>query len=188
MLFMSSSSSSSELSLPSSIGPHSLRSVTSESGISRPYSGLGSSRDTQQLLWLSYLTIFQKQWVKSNSTGRNESLWYTKYPCSSPSGIYIAALRYFSGTLCSPLWFNSIPVLKTFSALDAVVRFDLMSRYNGSWLDPTWDVLGLSSWRRGRYRSFCFDSLARLVRWLSSLFQTTLRCSSLSQSGDKYLG
>ena len=36
------SSSSSELSLPLSRGPHSLQSVTSESGMSRPYSGLGS--------------------------------------------------------------------------------------------------------------------------------------------------
>ena len=41
MLLASSSSSSSELSFLSSMGPHSLRSVTSESGISRLYSGGG---------------------------------------------------------------------------------------------------------------------------------------------------
>ena len=135
MLLATSSSSLSELSFPSSMGPHSLRSVTSESGISRPYSGGGSLWDAQQLLWLSYLTVYQKQWVKSNSTGMNESLWYTKYPCLSPSGVNNAALRYFFGTLHSPLQSNGIPVLKTFSALDATVRFNLMSRYNGSWLD-----------------------------------------------------
>ena len=133
----SSSSSSSESSSPLSIGPHSLRSVTSESGISSPYADGGSLCDTQQLLWLSYLTIYQKQWVKSNSTGKNELLWYTKYPCSSPLGVYVASLRYFLGTLRSPLQFNGIPALKTFSALDATMRFDLMSRYNRSWLDPT---------------------------------------------------
>ena len=60
----------------------------------------------------------------------NEPLWYTKYPCSSPSDVYIADLRYFLGTLHSPLQFNGIPVLKTSSALDAVRRFDLMSRNN----------------------------------------------------------
>ena len=136
MLFVSSSSSSESL-FPSSIGPHSLQSVTSESGMSSPYVGGGSLCDTQQLLWLSYLTVYQKQWVKSNSTGKNELLWYTKYPCSSPSGMYVANLRYFLGTLCSPLQFNGIPALKTFSALDATVRFDLMSRYNRSWLDST---------------------------------------------------
>ena len=105
-----SSSSSSELSSLSSMGPHSLRSVTSEPGISRPYSGRGSLWDAQQLLWLSYLTVYQKQWVKSNSTGMNEPWWYTKYPCLSPSGVNNAALRYFLGTLHSPLQFNGIPV------------------------------------------------------------------------------
>ena len=39
----------SELSLPSSMGPHSLQSVTSESGISNPISGLGILWVTQQL-------------------------------------------------------------------------------------------------------------------------------------------
>ena len=33
-----------------------------------------------------------------------------------------------------------------------------MSRYNGSWIGPTWVVLGLSSWRRAWYRSFCLES------------------------------
>ena len=42
-------SSSSELYFPSSMGPHSLRSVTSESGISTPTSGLGILWVTQQL-------------------------------------------------------------------------------------------------------------------------------------------
>ena len=56
-----------------------------------------------------------------------------------------------------------------------------MSRYNRSWLGLTWVVLGLSSWRRAWYHSFCLESrLARLERWLSSLAQTTLHCSSLS--------
>ena len=56
-----------------------------------------------------------------------------------------------------------------------------LSRYNRSWLDPTWVVLGLSSWRRARYRSFCLESRpARLKHWLNSLAQTTLHCSSLS--------
>ena len=73
MLFVSSSSSSSsELSLPSSTGPHSLQLVTSKSRMSRPYSDGGSLWDTQQLLWLLYLTVYQKQWVKSNSTGKNK--------------------------------------------------------------------------------------------------------------------
>ena len=63
-------------------------------------------------------------------------------------------------------------------------RFSV-SRNNGSWLDLTWVVLGLSSWRRVRYCSFCCESqLARLERWLCSLAQTTLHWSSLSQSGD----
>ena len=123
----SSSSSLSESLLPLLMGPHSLRSVTSESGIFRQYSGGGSLWDTQQLLWLSYLTVYQKQWVKSNSTGMNEMLWYTKYPYLSPSGVYIAVLRYFLGTLRSPLRFNGISALNTVSALDAVLRFDLMS-------------------------------------------------------------
>ena len=56
-----------------------------------------------------------------------------------------------------------------------------MSQYNGSWLGPTWVVLGLSSWHRAWYRSFCLESqLARLERRLSSLAQTTLCCSCLS--------
>ena len=71
----------------------------SRSWQSRPYSVGGSLWDVQQLLWLSYLTVYQKQWVKSNSTGINEPCWYTKYPCSSPSGVNSAALRYFLGTL-----------------------------------------------------------------------------------------
>ena len=50
-----------------------------------------------------------------------------EYPCSLPSDVYIAVLRYFLGTLCSPLQFSGSPVLKTFSALDAVGRFDLIS-------------------------------------------------------------
>ena len=60
-----------------------------------------------------------------------------KYPCSSPSGVYCAVLRYFLGTFRSQLRFNGIPALNTFSALGAVGRFDLMSRYNRSWLDST---------------------------------------------------
>ena len=137
LLASSSSPSLSELSLPSLMGPHSLRSVTSESGISRLYSSGGSLWDAQQLLWLLYLMMYQKQWVKSNSTGINELLWYTKYPCLSPSGVYIAALRYFLGMLRSLLQFNGIPVLKTSSALDTIRRFNLMSQNNGSWLGST---------------------------------------------------
>ena len=105
--------------------------------MSRLYSGLGSLWDTQQLFWLSYLTIYQKQCVKSNLTAIKEPLWYTKYPCSSPSGVNSAVLRYFLGTLRSPLQFNGSSALKTFSALDAISMFDLMSRNNGSWLDST---------------------------------------------------
>ena len=41
-MLLASSSSSSELSLLLLMGPHSLRSVTSKSGIFRPYSGRGS--------------------------------------------------------------------------------------------------------------------------------------------------
>ena len=44
-----------------SIGPYLLQSVTLESKISRPYSDLGSLWDTQQLCWLLYLTMYQKQ-------------------------------------------------------------------------------------------------------------------------------
>ena len=145
--------------------------------------------DIQQLCWLSYLTIYQKQCVKSNSTGINEPWWYTKYPCSSPSGVYSAALRYFLGTLRSPLRFRGIPVLKTVSALDTVGRFNLMSRYNGLWLDSTWVVLGLSSWRRARYRCFCSESLpTRFDRCSCSLLQTTFCCSCLFCIEDRYSG
>ena len=110
-----------------------------------------------------------------------------KYPCSSPSGVYVASLRYFLGTLRSPLWFNGIPALKTFSALDAVLRFDLMSQNNGSWLGSTW--VFWYSWRRVWYRSVCLDGF-ELASFCSScsLDQTTCRCSSLSQLGDKYSG
>ena len=64
-----------------------------------------------------------------------------------------------------------------------------LSRYNGSWLDSTWVVLGLSSRRRAWYRSFCsLSDLARLERWLNSLAQTILCCLSLPWWGDRYLG
>ena len=52
------------------IGPHSLQSVTSESGMLRLYSLGGSLCDSQQLFWLLYLTKNQKQCVKSNSIGK----------------------------------------------------------------------------------------------------------------------
>ena len=133
--------------------------------------------------------MYQKQWVKSNSTGVNAPLWYMKYPCSSPSGVYVATLRYLLGTLRSPLRISGIPALKTFSALDATVRFDLMSRYNGPWLDSTWVVLGLSSRCRASYRSFCsLRDFARLERWSNSLAQTIFCCSLLLWWGDKNSG
>ena len=101
--------------------------------------------------------------------------------------MYVADLRYFLGTLCSPLRFNGIPALKTFSALDATVRFYLMSRNNGSWLGSTW--VFWYSWRRAWYCSVVFEGFQfASVCKLRSLDQTTRRCSSLSQSGDKYLG
>ena len=79
----------------------------------------------------------QKQYVNSNSKGMHMPLWYTKYPVSSTSVTYNAALRYFLGVLHSPLLLSGRPFLNTFSALDAVTRFDLMSQDNGLWLDST---------------------------------------------------
>ena len=76
-----------------------------------------------------------------------------------------------------------LPITSSFFFLRKANGSQWLSQYNGLWLDPTWVVLGLSSWHRARYCSFCFDSLARLAHWLSSLFQTTLRYLSLSQSG-----
>ena len=61
ILWASSSSSSSEVSFLSSMGPHSLQSTTSESGMSRPYDEEGSLWDSQQLFWSLYLTMYQKQ-------------------------------------------------------------------------------------------------------------------------------
>ena len=119
------------------IGPHSLQSVTSESGMLRLYSSGGSLCDSQQLFWLLYLTMNQKQFMKSNSTGKYVPLFYTKYPVSSPTFSKDVALTNFLGTLRSPLQLRGIPPLKTFSALDTVRRFDLMSQDNGLWLEST---------------------------------------------------
>ena len=64
-----------------------------------------------------------------------------------------------------------------------------MSQYNGSWLDSTWVVLGLSSRRKASYCSFCsLSDLARLERWSVSLAQTIFCCSSLPWWGDKNSG
>ena len=73
--------------------------------------------------------------------------------------------------------------------MNVLIYMSSVSRYNGSWLDSTWVMSLMSSWRRARTRSFCLESqLARLEHWLSSLAQTTLRCLSLSWWGDRYLG
>ena len=120
-----------------SIGLHLFQLVTLWSGMSRLYSSVGSLYDVQQLLWLWNLTINQKHCVKSNSMGVHEPLQYIKYPISSPLVTYNAALRYFLGTLHSPLLLSGNPSLNTFSALDTVGMFDLMSQDNGSWLDLT---------------------------------------------------
>ena len=73
------------------------------------------------------------------------------------------------------------------NAMDTTPRW--MSRYNGSWLDSTWVVLGLSSRRRASYRSFCFRrDVASLERWSDSLAQTILCCSLLLWWGDKNSG
>ena len=119
------------------MGPHLLQSVTSELGMSRLYSSVGSLEDSQQLFWLLYLTMYQKQCVKSNSTGKYKPLQYMKYPVLSPTVLYDAALRHFFGMLRFPLRLSGCPSLNTFSALDAVMRFDLMSRGNSLWLDST---------------------------------------------------
>ena len=64
-----------------------------------------------------------------------------------------------------------------------------VSRYNGSWLDSAWVVLGLSARRAARYSSLVVESrLASLVRWSCSLDQTTLCCSSCPWRGDRYSG
>ena len=60
-----------------------------------------------------------------------------KYPVLSPSVSKDVALMNFLGTLHSPLQLSGMPALKTFSALDAVGRFDLMSGDDGSWLGLT---------------------------------------------------
>ena len=68
-----------------------------------------------------------------------------------------------------------------------VTQLDGVSRNNGSWLDST--GVFWKSWHRAWYRSVCLD-----LFWFASLHsscsldQTTVRCLSLSQSGDKYLG
>ena len=131
-LLVSSWSLWSESSLPSSMGPHSLRSVTSESKISRPYSGLGSLWVNQQLCWSLYLTIYQKQCVKSNSTGMNNLLWYTKYPCSSPAGVYTAALRYFLGmfvTFWTHLFLSYLPIFPFIICLSPSIPYQLPLRH-----------------------------------------------------------
>ena len=58
-----------------------------------------------------------------------------KYPVLSPIVSKDAALTNFLGTLHSPLQLMGMLALKTFSALDIVGRFNLMSQDNGSWLD-----------------------------------------------------
>ena len=137
---------------------------------------------------VSLLVIKVTLWEKQCQYTVNEPLWYTKYPCSSPSGVNSAVLRYFLGTLCSPLRFNGIPPLKTFSALNAVGRFDLMSRNNGSWLDLTW--VNAWSWHRVRKCLFTWArlQLASLLSSFCSLVQTTACWVFLSQSGDRYSG
>ena len=117
------------------IGPHLHWSVTSLSGMLRLYSSVGSLLDSQQLFCLLYLTRYQKQLVNSNSMGKYMPLNWTKYPVPSPTVAYVAALRYFLGMFLSPLQLIGMFFLKPLSALDATVRFNLMSQDNGSWLD-----------------------------------------------------
>ena len=63
----------------------------------------------------------------------------------------------------------------------------VVSRYNGLWLDLT--GVCWNSWHRAWYRSVCFDGCQLAsMRSSHSLDQTTRRCSSLSQLGDKYSG
>ena len=110
-----------------SMGPHSLQSVTSESEMLSSYSSVGSLLDSQQLFCMLYLTRYQKQLAKSNSTGKYMPLKCTKYPVSPPTVVYVAALRYLFGIFQSPLQLRGKPFLNTFSALDTTSRFNLMS-------------------------------------------------------------
>ena len=63
-------------------------------------------------------------------------------------------------------------------------RLTCMSRDDGSWLDPTRVDC---SWRRALYRSLISARPRRAsLRCSCSLVQTTARCVSLSQTGDRY--
>ena len=157
------------------VGPHSLWPVTLESSMSRLYSLVGSLWDAQQLLWLLYLTMYQKQCVKSNYMGIHWPLWYTKYPVLSPSVTYNMALRYFLKTLHSLRLLSGKPALNTASALDAIMRFNLVSWDNGLWLDLTW--VFWNSWHGVWYHSVCLDRLRLAsLRCSFSLVQTTAHC------------
>ena len=143
-----------------------------------------TSFHNKQLFWLLYLTMNQKQCVKSNSTWKYVPLWYAKYPVLSPTFSKDVALTNFWGTLHSPLWLRGKAALKTFSALDTIGWFNLTSQDNSSWLDLAW--ANCCSWRRARNRLLiCARLRLASLHCSRSLVQTTAHCVSLSQVGDK---
>ena len=131
---------------------------------------------------------------------------FRQYTCSSVQSPGFLSILPWSSGCCGSFWRGTVEhivlwcIFLCFSTVfhpshsflwcyTMMCKHLLLSRYNGSWLDSTWVVLGLSSRRKASYRSFCsLRDFARLERWLSSLSQTILCCSPLPWWGDKNSG